>query len=69
MSDPEETLRDGFRYFDKDGSGYVEAAELRQALTSLGDCLTDEQAEAFFQTADVNGDGRIDYEGVHNTIM
>ena len=63
-TNPEEELREGFRYFDKDGSGFVDAAELRYTLTTLGDTLSDEQAEDFFKQADINEDGKISYEGI-----
>uniref|UniRef100_A0A5S6QQM6 EF-hand domain-containing protein n=1 Tax=Trichuris muris TaxID=70415 RepID=A0A5S6QQM6_TRIMR len=31
--------------FDKDGSGYIKAAELRRLLTTIGDKLTDQEVD------------------------
>lgn len=39
--DSEEEVREAFRTFDKDGNGFVGAAELRQVMTRLGEKLSD----------------------------
>ena len=39
--DSEEEVREAFRTFDKDGNGFVGAAELRQVMTRLGKKLSD----------------------------
>ena len=33
------------RVFDKDGNGYISAAELRHVMTNLGEKLTDEEVD------------------------
>ncbi|RDB26625.1 Calmodulin [Hypsizygus marmoreus] len=48
-----------FQVFDKDRSGKISAAELKQVMLSLGEPLTDREIEAMMQEADVNGDGEI----------
>lgn len=40
-----ENLREMFRMYDKDGSGYISAKEMRHLLTSVGEKLTDDEAE------------------------
>ncbi|XP_050378823.1 calcium-dependent protein kinase 10-like [Argentina anserina] len=58
----DEHLRRAFIFFDKDGSGYIELVELRQALTDESgetdtDVLTDIMREV-----DTDKDGRISYD-------
>ncbi|XP_074503007.1 uncharacterized protein LOC141774326 isoform X4 [Sebastes fasciatus] len=52
-----------FRIFDKDGSGYISAAELRQVMTNLGEKLTVEEVNEMIKAVDIDGDGRINYKG------
>jgi calmodulin len=63
MKDPdtEEDLIEAFKIFDKDGSGSISAQELRHVMTTLGEKLTEEEADEMIREADTNGDGYIDY--------
>ena len=45
--------------FDKDGNGFISAAELRHIMTNLGEKLTDEEVDEMIREADVDGDGQI----------
>jgi len=36
-SDSEEDKLEGFKVYDKDGSGYISAIELRQAMANFGE--------------------------------
>ena len=60
--DSEEELREAFKVFDKDGNGFISAAELRHVMTSLGEKLTDEEVDAMMKEADTDGDGQVDIE-------
>ena len=51
-----------FRVFDKDGNGYISAAELRHVMTNLGEKLTDEEVDEMIREADIDGDGQVNYE-------
>jgi calmodulin len=35
-TDSEEEIREAFKVFDKDGNGFISAAELRHVMTNLG---------------------------------
>ncbi len=43
------SLREAFRIFDKDRSGYIEAKELIAVTTTLGQALTQEEINAFMK--------------------
>ena len=59
--DSEEEIIEAFKVFDKDGNGFISAAELRHIMTNLGEKLTDEEADEMIREADVDGDGMINY--------
>ena len=62
-ADTEEEIREAFKVFDKDGNGFISAAELRHVMTNLGEKLTDEEVDEMIREADIDGDGQINYEG------
>lgn len=75
-TDSEEEIREAFRVFDRDGNGFISAAELRHVMTSIGEKLNEEEVNAMIQEADsskyqvsitwiranlIDNDGQIDY--------
>lgn len=64
-TDSEEEIREAFRVFDKDGNGFISAAELRHVMTNLGEKLTDEEVDEMIREADIDGDGQVNYEGIY----
>ena len=64
-TDSEEEIREAFRVFDKDGNGFISAAELRHVMTNLGEKLTDEEVDEMIREADIDGDGQVNYEGTN----
>jgi calmodulin len=68
-SDSEEEIKEAFRVFDKDGNGFISAAELRHVMTNLGEKLTDEEVDEMIREADVDGDGQINYEEFVKMMM
>ena len=67
-TDSEEEIREAFRVFDKDGNGFISAAELRHVMTNLGEKLTDEEVDEMIREADIDGDGQVNYEGKYQTV-
>ena len=49
--------------FDKNGDGYISASELRHVMTTLGEKLTDDEVDEMIREADIDGDGKVNYEG------
>jgi len=69
QADTEEEIREAFKVFDKDGNGYISAAELRHVMTSLGEKLTDEEVDEMIREADTDGDGQINYQEFVKMMM
>ena len=61
-TDSEEEIREAFRVFDKDGNGFISAAELRHVMTNLGEKLTDEEVDEMIREADIDGDGQVIFQ-------
>jgi calmodulin len=58
----EEELLDAFKVFDKDGNGFITADELKKVMESLGETVADSMIAAMLRDADVDGDGKINYQ-------
>ncbi|XP_046582461.1 calmodulin-like isoform X1 [Haliotis rubra] len=67
--DTEQDILDIFKTMDRDQNGFISAAELRYTLTSMGDMLSDEEADELIRQADIDGSGMIDYEDFVNRMM
>mmetsp|Transcript_1591 Transcript_1591/g.1914 ORF Transcript_1591/g.1914 Transcript_1591/m.1914 type:complete len:200 (-) Transcript_1591:1290-1889(-) len=60
--DPDQEIIDAFNEFDKDGSGQIDKAELKQVFKALGIKVDDAGLEDIVKLADKNDDGEIDFE-------
>ena len=60
--DQEEEGIEAFKVFDADASGYITSDELRRILMDLGEDVTEEEMDALILEADLDGNGRIDYD-------
>ena len=67
-TDTAEDFIEGLRHFDKDGSGFINAAELRHLLTTLGEKLTDDEVEKLLAGQEDNA-GNVHYEEFVRLIM
>ncbi|XP_008776687.1 probable calcium-binding protein CML18 [Phoenix dactylifera] len=57
----EEQLRQLFKMFDRDGNGFITAAELAHSMARLGHALTAKELTGMIKEADTDGDGRISF--------
>eukprot|EP00961_Rhodomonas_salina_P064921 873499-Rhodomonas_salina.3 len=69
FSDKPPTRAMSCQVFDKDGNGFISAAELRHVMTNLGEKLTDEEVDEMIREADIDGDGQINYEEFVKMMM
>lgn len=51
-----------FRAFDRDGNGFITAAELVHSMARLGHSLTVRELSDMIREADTDGDGRISFQ-------
>ncbi|KAJ8460469.1 hypothetical protein OPV22_033395 [Ensete ventricosum] len=57
----QEQLLDVFRSFDRDGNGYISAAELARSMARMGQPLTFCELTEMMRQADTDGDGVISF--------
>jgi calmodulin len=69
LTHPPLQIKEAFKVFDKDGNGFISAAELRHIMTNLGEKLTDEEVDEMIREADVDGDGQINYDEFVDMMM
>ncbi|GIY10859.1 calcium-binding protein E63-1 [Caerostris darwini] len=55
-------LMAAFRVFDKDRNGYITRDELRTAMETIGEPMSEEQLDLMIRATDIDNDGRINYE-------
>lgn len=58
-----------FRVFDPTSSGFLHHDELRRVLTTFGDKLSDKEADELIVAAEVDDQGRVDYEKLAKKLM
>lgn len=62
-------LLDAFRVFDQQGTGEIGTQELRHIMTSLGEKLSEQEAQEMIKLADPNGTGVIRYENFVDKLV
>ena len=58
-------LLSAFKVFDRDKNGFITRDELKMAMEMIGESVTENGLNVLIKTADVDKDGRINYEGKH----
>nr|CAD2126650.1 unnamed protein product [Meloidogyne enterolobii] len=67
-SESEKELREAFQVFDKDNDGFISPFELRFVMQNLGEDLTDFEVKEMIREADLDGDGKVNFNefGLHD---
>lgn len=62
---------EGFKTFDREGQGYISAAEVRHMLTCMGERLTDDDVDMILKYTDTSEDldGNLKYEDFIKKVM
>lgn len=60
-TDPENEILQAFAAFDDDGKGYINAEDLREFMTTMGDRFTDEEVDIMFKGSPVDEYGNFNY--------
>ncbi|CAK5045218.1 unnamed protein product [Meloidogyne enterolobii] len=63
-SESEKELREAFQVFDKDNDGFISPFELRFVMQNLGEDLTDFEVKEMIREADLDGDGKVNFNGL-----
>ncbi|XP_053676559.1 neo-calmodulin-like [Anopheles nili] len=58
----ESELYAAFKVFDKNGDGFLSVEELSDVMQNFGERLTPKELQDLLEEADIDGDGRINYE-------
>ncbi|XP_046556529.1 neo-calmodulin-like [Haliotis rubra] len=67
--DFQDVMLRAFKTFDRDGNKFIDRKEIQGVLTSLGECLSEAELDYMMKYADLNGDGKIDYEEFVNLCL
>ncbi|XP_022666343.1 calcium-binding protein E63-1-like isoform X2 [Varroa jacobsoni] len=67
--DVDQDIIAAFKIFDTDGDGFITRAELRRAMDTIGEKLTEEELDDILRQTDADRDGRIDYQEFAAALM
>lgn len=54
-------------YPPQNNDGFISSEELRHVMTNIGEKLTHEEVDEMIREADVDNDGKVDYDGIFLT--
>lgn len=57
-------FKKAFKKFDNDGDGYVTFEELKSGLKGMRTRMSDGDVQRYFDEADTDNNGKIDYDGM-----
>ena len=56
-------LREAFKVFDADHDGFINAADIKRTMATMGDDLSDDDVAAMIHEAGADDEGKITYDG------
>ena len=65
----EDEVINAFRVFDKEGNGLIASSELKHIMMTIGDKMSEEEAQEMINEADIDEDGYINYEEFARMMM
>lgn len=65
----EDDIKKAFAVFDKENNGFIDAATLRHYLVSVGEILTQEEADKMIKKCDPHSSGKIQCESLVSMLM
>ena len=68
-SQQEEEVINAFGVFDKEGNGLIQTDELKHIMMTIGDKMTEVEADEMIHEADIDDDGVINYEEFVRMMM
>ncbi|KAK4875381.1 hypothetical protein RN001_011803 [Aquatica leii] len=57
-------LKGAFRFYDKEGNGFITTDVLREILKELDDKLSDDELDNMIDEIDADGSGTVDWDGI-----
>eukprot|EP01062_Namystynia_karyoxenos_P060842 TRINITY_DN52589_c0_g1_i1.p1 TRINITY_DN52589_c0_g1~~TRINITY_DN52589_c0_g1_i1.p1 ORF type:complete len:151 (+),score=63.71 TRINITY_DN52589_c0_g1_i1:97-549(+) len=60
--DLDEDLKETFRFYDINGTGFISPSNLQYAMAKLGLRMTPEEADEMIREADLTGDGMMNFD-------
>mmetsp|Transcript_86200 Transcript_86200/g.180327 ORF Transcript_86200/g.180327 Transcript_86200/m.180327 type:complete len:385 (+) Transcript_86200:116-1270(+) len=58
----DESLKEAFKLFDANSSGYIDTEEMKKALPLMGEHIPDDKLTELYNICDKNGNGKIEFE-------
>ncbi|XP_074650567.1 uncharacterized protein LOC141905559 [Tubulanus polymorphus] len=68
-NDNEKDLLDAFQVMDKMGRGFLNAAQFREMMVTMGDTLTESEADELLKELTIDKEGQISYEEFIGLVM
>jgi len=66
---PKESLKAAFEAFDKDNSGKLSAAEIRNMIVNCGERIDEDEVDEMMGDIDNSGDGMVDFKEFAEFVM